>query len=120
MQQLLTFEARRLGYVKGRVSPSDGVLGIAAIWLHHLVKGGDAVAGLELGHVSADLVDDAGNVVALVDDNIGLPHGNLPVLGVRAANDNLDPDLVIVGFWDGRVDDLDLGTCGRLLPSTAS
>jgi hypothetical protein len=37
---------------------------------------------------------------------------NLPVLGVAAAEDNFDNDLVFAGFRDVAVDDVDLGASG--------
>lgn len=96
--------------MKGRVLPGDGVLGVAAAAGAHLVEGGYAVAGLELEDVGADLFDDAGDVVALVGGAVQ-DVGELPVLGVGPRDDDLDEDLVIVRGRDGRVHDLDFGSC---------
>lgn len=100
-------EGGRLGDVRRRVGPRHGVLGVAAARRHHLVEGHDAVARLELGHVGADLVHHAGDVVALVEDLAWHPLGHLPVLGVGAADRDLDDDLVIVGLRHWRLDGLD-------------
>ena len=95
--------------MKGSVRPRDGVLGITTVRGGDLVEGGDAIAGLKLGDVGADLVYDAGNVVAFIDDNLE-PFGHLPILGIGPTDDDFDADLVVVGLRDGRVDDLDLGS----------
>lgn len=99
------------------MSPRDGVLGIAAMRSLDLVEGGYAVAGLELGHVGADLLHRAGDIIALVDV-VADPFGHLPVLRVTAADDYLDEHLVGVGFRDGRVHDMDLRPCSMCLVST--
>lgn len=95
-----------------RVLPGDGVLGIGPMRGAHLVEGGDAVAGLELCNIDADLVDDAGDIVALVI-LVVQPEGGLPVLGVRPAHDDLDEHLVVVGLRDRHVLHPDFGTCKR-------
>ena len=92
--------------------PGDGVLGVAAVGGHHLVEGGDAVAGLEFEDVGADLFDHAGDVVALVHDD-GSHLGELPVLRVGPGDHDFDEDLVIVWRGDGRVDDLHLCSCAK-------
>jgi hypothetical protein len=48
------------------VFPSDGVFGVGATRLEHLVESSHAVTLLEFYDILADLVDDAGDVVALV------------------------------------------------------
>lgn len=53
------------------------------------MEGHDAITRLELGDILADLVDDAGNVVARVARLVE-PFGQLPVLWVGAADDDLD------------------------------
>jgi hypothetical protein len=63
---LLTFEASSLGEEESGVLPSDGVLGVRATRLEHLVESGNAVTLLELYDILADFVDDAGDVIALV------------------------------------------------------
>lgn len=61
-----TFKGGTLRDVECGVLPSNSILGVRPIGSPHLVEGGDAVAGLELGDVTADLVNDAGDVIALV------------------------------------------------------
>jgi hypothetical protein len=73
----------------------------------HLVEGGHAIAGLELVDARTDLLDDAGDVVALVHD-LGAHVGELPVLRVGTGYNHLDQDLVFIRLGGGRVDDLDL------------
>lgn len=66
-----------MGDMEGRMLPANGVLGEAAAGLHHLVKGGDAITGLELGDVCADRGHDAGDVVARVGGGVG-PFRDFP------------------------------------------
>lgn len=46
--------------------PSDGVFGVGTTRLEHLVESSHTITLLELYDILADLVDDAGDVVALV------------------------------------------------------
>lgn len=75
---------------------------------HHLVEGGYPIAGLELIDARTDLLNNAGDVVALVQD-LGAHFGKLPVLRVGAGHNHPDQNLVFIWLGDGRVDDLDLG-----------
>lgn len=111
-EQGRTFKAGLGGQVERRVLPGDGVLGVAPVGRPHLVECGDAVARLELKHVGADLLDDAGYVVALVGRLVGPYLGDLPVLGVGTADDDFDEQLVGVRLGDRGVDDLDLRSWG--------
>lgn len=77
------------------------------------MEGSDAVARLELEDVGPDFLNDAGDVVALVNYG-GADVGKLPVFGVGAGDDDFDQDLVIVGRGDGGVDDGYLCACGVL------
>ena len=97
--------------MEGGVVPRDGVLGVGAVRSHHLMKGGNTVTGLELGHVAADLVDDTGHIVTLVV-LISHPDGDLPILGIRPTNDHLDQDLVGVGLRNRHVLDPHLRSYG--------
>lgn len=99
-----------LGNVKSRMLPRHGILGVRASGGSHLVERGDAVARLELVHVLADLVHDPGDVVPLVQRRAH-PEGQLPILRIRAAHDDLDDDLVGFCLGDRRVDDLDRRSC---------
>ena len=72
------------------------------------MEGGHAITGLELVDARTDLLDDAGDVVALVQ-GVGARVGHLPVLRIGARHNHLDQDLVFIGLGDRRVDDLDLG-----------
>lgn len=89
--------------------PRDSVLGVTAVRSLHFVKGSDSVARLELGHVGPDLVDNAGDVIALIATRAP-PVRELPVLRVGATDDDLDEHLVLVWFGDRCVNDLDRGT----------
>lgn len=70
----------------------------------------NSIAGLELGNIVADLLDDASDIISLIDI-VADPLGHFPVLWITAADNHLDEDLVLLRFRDGRVHDLDLGTC---------
>jgi hypothetical protein len=48
------------------VLPSDSILGVRATRREHLVEGSHAVTLLEFYDILANLVDDAGDVVALI------------------------------------------------------
>ena len=63
---LITFEAGSLGQEESGVLPSDGVFGVRTTRLQHLVESGYAVSHSELVDIFADLVHDAGDVVARV------------------------------------------------------
>lgn len=62
----LTLEAHLFGQEEGGVLPGNGIFGVAATGLQHLVEGHDSVAFLELDDILADFMDDAGDVIALV------------------------------------------------------
>ena len=62
----LTFEAGSLGEEESGVLPGESILGVRATGRHHLVESRYAVTVLEFYDILADLVDDAGDVVALV------------------------------------------------------
>lgn len=76
------------------------------------MKRKNAVPWLELGDVGANLVDDSGDIIASVRARV-VPFWDLPVLGIGAADHDLDDDLVVVGLWDGRVHDGHLGACAK-------
>jgi len=63
---LLTFEAGSLGQEESGVLPGESILGVRATRCEHLVESSHAVTLLEFYDVLADLVDDAGDVIALV------------------------------------------------------
>jgi hypothetical protein len=67
-----TFKRGLGGDVEGCVLPGNGILGVAAPGGPHLVERGHAVTRFEFKDVGADLLDDAGNVIALVDDIGGI------------------------------------------------
>jgi len=110
------------------VLPAERVFGVAAARLRHLVEGGYAVAGLELGYILTNGVNDAGDVVALVYVRVhplgnfpggGLVNGSsrlrtggialLPVFWIGSAHNHFGDYLIWTWLWDGGVDDLDLG-----------
>jgi hypothetical protein len=62
----LTLEADVLGQEESRVLPGNGVLGVAAARLEHLVESRYAIAFFEFDNIVADFVHDARDVVALV------------------------------------------------------
>jgi hypothetical protein len=63
-QDMHTFEAGSLGQEESGVFPPNGILSEAASRCEHLVERGYAVAHFELVDILADLVHDAGDVVA--------------------------------------------------------
>jgi hypothetical protein len=63
-QDMHTFEAGSLGQKESGVFPPNGILSEAASGCEHLVERGYAVAHFELVDILADLVHDAGDVVA--------------------------------------------------------
>lgn len=68
------------------------------------MESSDAVAGLEFVDIGADLFDDAGDIIALVDGVIGTEVGEFPVFWVGAGDDDADEDVVRGGKggdWDG-------------------
>jgi hypothetical protein len=72
------------------------------------VEGGNAIARLELEDVGAHGLDNASDVIALVDDGVGADVRELPVFGVAAGHDDFDEDLVVVWLGDIGVDDGDV------------
>ena len=86
---------------------TERVLGVAAAGGLHVVEGGHAVAFLELGHLVADGLDDAGDVVALVGIRAAgrVPFGEFPVFGVGAADDDFGENLHWSRSRDGDVVD---------------
>lgn len=112
VKSFLTLEGSRGRNVESSMLLSNGIFAVRAIWLEHLVESGHAVTRLELEHIRADLVDVSGDIVALVQRLAWYPFGNLPVLGVGAADDDLDDDLLGARLGLGRVADLNLGACG--------
>lgn len=81
-QEGLTFEADFLGQVYGAMSPAEAVLSIAATRGHHLVKSNDSVAGLELGNIVADFMDNTRDVIALINGLlVWHPFWTLPGIG---------------------------------------
>lgn len=72
-----------LGYVEGSVGWQDGVLGEGPVGSAHDVEAGDAVALGEAGDAGADLVDEAGGVVAGVGSDVE-PEWEFPIFGVCA------------------------------------
>lgn len=70
----------------------------------------NSIAGLELENIVADLLDDASDIISLIDV-VADPLGHFPVLWITAADNHLDEDLVRLRFRDGRVHDLHLGAC---------
>ncbi len=104
---LQTLKASLFWDVKSCVRPGDCVLGVAAVRGSYLMEGSNPNAGFELGDVGADLVDDAGDIVSLV----ALPSGegrHLPILGIAAADDSSDAQLIIIGLGNRRLHDEDL------------
>lgn len=101
-----TFKACLLRDVERRVLPRNGVLSIAPVRCPHLVEGSDAVSRLELDHPRADRMDNARDVITLVANPAAVVRC-LPVLRVRAADNDFDEDLIGGGVRDGRVDYLD-------------
>lgn len=95
--------------MKGRVLPRHGVLCVTAARGAHLVERGHPIPGLELEDVGANLLDNAGNVIALVG-GAAKDVGQLPVFGVGARDDDFDENLVCRRRRDGGVDDFDLGS----------
>lgn len=94
--------------VECRVLPSHSILGVGTTGRHHLVEGGYTIAGLKLVNILTHLMNNASNIVPLVQRSAH-PKGNFPVLGVGAAHDDLDNDLLGPRLRDRRVDNLDLG-----------
>ena len=84
----------------------DGILGKATGGAQHLVKGGNAITGLELEDGIADFLHDPGYVVACVGagdvGGLGVARDDFPVFGVGAAHDDLDEDVVRVGEFRDR------------------
>ena len=68
---------------------------------------------LEFDYILADLFDNSGYIIPLID-SLRLWASKkiriLPILRVRAGYNDLDQDLVIVDLWGGNIDDLDRGT----------
>lgn len=71
----------------------------------------DAIARLEFGNVLADLVHDAGDVVARIS-GLAHPLRQFPVFRVGAAHDDFDDELVVIGSRNGRVCDGHAGSGG--------
>lgn len=65
-QDVHTLKAGSLGQEESGVLPRNGILSKAASGLQHLVESGYAVSHSELVDILADLVHDAGDVVARV------------------------------------------------------
>ena len=103
-----TFKSGGCRDVEGCVLPGDGVLSVAARGRAHLVEGRHAVARFELEDIGADLLDDTGDVIALIEGVVEDVR-ELPVLGVAARDDHFNEDLVVVGRRNGGVHDLDFG-----------
>jgi hypothetical protein len=103
--------------MEGRVVESNGILSVAPARSVDLVKGGHAIAGLELEHFAASLFHNAGDVVARVGRDV--PEAReLPVLGVGPTDGDFDENLIIAGFGYRGVDDLDRGSyCRSVLGS---
>lgn len=68
----------------------------------------DSVSLLELGHVTADVLDGTGNVISSISGLIE-PVREFPVLGVCAGIHHFDQDFVCLGLGYFRVDNLNLG-----------
>ena len=66
------------GDVEGSVRPSYGVFGKGTTRRHHLVEGGDPVAGLELVDIGANTVDVACDIVATVEVGFHVIGGDFP------------------------------------------
>ena len=107
--------------MEGAVGRGEGVFGVAAVWgeLWECVSGGkkgggggggryagvesgDAVAGTEFKDFWTDGDDGAGDVVALVQLEVGV-DGDLPVLGVAGGVVDFDEDVVGAGSTGGEV-----------------
>lgn len=109
-EDLLTFKSDVVGDFGRGVSRHDAVLGPGAVRTQHDMETHDSVALLELGHIAADLVDVASDIIALVAVDVE-PLGHLPILGVGAGVDDLDEDLVRLGLRDGVVNNGDYWAC---------
>ncbi len=71
------------------------------------------VSWLELRDPLSDPNDNAGDVIAFICRAIS-PFGELPVLGIRSGNDDLDQDLVRSRSRNRRVNNKDLWTWRQL------
>lgn len=111
--------------------PSNGVLCIAAMRLHHLVERRNPVALFELRDTLPNTMNGACRIISLwmkvsiylrnifllpylkhliERGKIGHPFRYLPIFRVTAASDDLDHDLAWLRLWDGRVHDLNFGS----------
>lgn len=119
-----TFKACGLGNMESSMLPANGILGVTAMRLQHLMERSDAVTGLELGDIVADSSDNTGNIIALVESSVH-PFGELPeaileipprhdcwawdvpILRICSAHNNFNQNLIRSGCRNGAVDDLD-------------
>lgn len=67
------------------------------------------VSYLEFGYILSDLVDDAGNVITLIDGRAP-PLWHLPVFRIATRHHDFDDDLVILRDWNIGTDNLGLRT----------
>jgi len=73
----------------------------------HFMERPDSVADVKFRYIRSHLMDNATNVVALVNWLPPRHTGNLPVFGVGTADYDFDDHLIWPWFGHGRVDDLD-------------
>lgn len=97
---MLTFEGGLLRNVKCSMSPAHGILSIASIRSHHLVKSCDSVSRFEFNHIGANSVDNSCDIVTLIDAFTS-PFWPFPILGIRSGNDDFGDDLVRIWSRNG-------------------